>query len=71
MTAFSDFADEFTVQVADAMEMYDQLRRRRMEGMYARLYAEIAVTAAVYPPLSLASLAEPKESSSPGPTGSR
>lgn len=62
MTALSDHDDPFTAEGPDAMEMYDRLRRARREGMYARLYAEIAVTAAAQPPLAVVPLLEPEAS---------
>jgi len=65
MTMFSDFADEFTVQTDDAMEMYDQLRRRRHEGMYARLAAQVAASAARQPLFVLAPLIKPDRSTEP------
>jgi hypothetical protein len=41
----SDAEDPFTIQGPDAMEMYDQLRQRRQEGMDMRLWAEVGLTA--------------------------
>jgi hypothetical protein len=54
--------DPFTVQVPDATEMYDELRRRRQEGMYMRLSAMIALAAQRQAPVVFLT-AQPEEKS--------